>query len=117
MRVATNGPREKAELTLGLTGLLPHVGDRLFCAYEVGYWKPDPRLFLHAAQALGVPAATCAVVEDSRAGVEAGLAAGMRVFSLCAPGVPCDSCGTWASITRNPDTVRRRDKDSPPDIW
>ncbi len=80
--VATNGPREKAELTLGLTGLLPFFEQRLFCAYEVGSFKPEPGLFLHAAQALGVRAAHCAVVEDSLPGVRAGLAAGMQVFSL-----------------------------------
>ncbi len=89
--IATNGPREKAELTLGLTGLLPHFENRLFCAYEVGHFKPAPGLFLHAAQALGVAPARCAVVEDSLPGIEAGLAAGMQVFSLCHPGaVPAD---------------------------
>jgi HAD superfamily hydrolase (TIGR01509 family) len=80
--VATNGPREKAELTLGLTGLLPFFENRLFCAYEVGSFKPEPGLFLHAAQALGVRPAHCAVVEDSLPGVRAGVAAGMQVFSL-----------------------------------
>jgi len=80
--VATNGPREKVELTLGLTGLLPYFGDRIFSAYEVGSFKPDPGLFLHAAQALGVTPQHCAVVEDSEPGIRAGLAAGMRVFSL-----------------------------------
>ena len=80
--VATNGPREKAELTLGLTGLLPFFDQRLFCAYEVGSFKPEPGLFLHAAQALGVQPSRCAVVEDSLPGVRAGLAAGMQVFSL-----------------------------------
>jgi HAD superfamily hydrolase (TIGR01509 family) len=87
--VATNGPRDKAELTLGLTGLLPyllsHGDNRLFCAYEVGSFKPDPGLFLHAAQMLGMPAHRCAVVEDSLPGLQAGLAAGMTVFSLCEP--------------------------------
>ncbi len=83
--VATNGPREKAELTLGLTGLLPHLEGRIFCAYEVGSWKPAPGLFLHAARALGVAPEHCAVVEDSLPGIAAGLAAGMRVFSLCPP--------------------------------
>jgi HAD superfamily hydrolase (TIGR01509 family) len=83
--VATNGPREKAELTLGLTGLLPWFEQRLFCAYEVGSFKPAPGLFLHAASALGVAPAHCAVVEDSLTGVEAGVAAGMQVFSLCPP--------------------------------
>jgi HAD superfamily hydrolase (TIGR01509 family) len=80
--VATNGPRAKVELTLGLTGLRPLLGERVFSAYEVGSFKPDPGLFLHAAQALGVPAAHCAVVEDSLPGVRAGLAAGMQVFCL-----------------------------------
>ena len=80
--VATNGPREKVELTLALSGLRHFLGDRVFCAYEVGSFKPEPGLFLHAAQALGVAPAHCAVVEDSLPGVLAGLAAGMQVFTL-----------------------------------
>ena len=80
--VATNGPREKAELTLGLTGLLKYFPDRLFSAYEVGSYKPDPGLFLHAAKALGIAPECCAVVEDSLPGIQAGLAAGMQVYAL-----------------------------------
>ncbi|MCX7250250.1 MAG: HAD-IA family hydrolase [Burkholderiales bacterium] len=80
--IATNGPREKVELTLGLTGLLPLVQHRLYSAYEVGSFKPEPGLFLHAAAGMGVAPARCAVVEDSLPGVEAGLAAGMQVFTL-----------------------------------
>ncbi len=80
--VATNGPREKVEMTLGLTGLHPFFPEHIFSAYEVGVFKPDPGLFLHAARVLGVAPEHCAVVEDSLPGIEAGLAAGMRVFSL-----------------------------------
>ena len=80
--VASNGPREKLELTLKLTGLRPLLGERIFSAYEVGSYKPDPGLFLHAASALGIPPEHCAVVEDSLPGISAGLAAGMRVFAL-----------------------------------
>ena len=80
--VATNGPRNKVELTLGMTGLLPVFGERIFCAYEIGSFKPDPGLFLHAAGALGVAPSLCAVVEDSLPGVQAGLEAGMQVFTL-----------------------------------
>jgi HAD superfamily hydrolase (TIGR01509 family) len=80
--VATNGPREKVELTLGLTGLRRFFPEHIFSAYEVGVYKPDPGLFLHAAQVLGVAPEHCAVVEDSLPGIVAGLAAGMRVFSL-----------------------------------
>ena len=45
-------------------------------------WKPDPKLFLHAAQHFGADPSRCVVIEDSMPGVEAGLAAGMRVFVL-----------------------------------
>ncbi len=105
--VATNGPREKAELTLGLTGLLPHFGDRIFCAYDVGSWKPAPGLFLHAARALGVAPEHCAVVEDSLPGIAAGLAAGMRVFSLCPPElVPPDQASRIVHIDGLPMLAR-----------
>jgi HAD superfamily hydrolase (TIGR01509 family) len=89
--VATNGPREKAELTLSLTGMRDLLGDRIFCAPDVGSYKPEPGLFHHAAQALGCHSAHCAVVEDSLPGLLAGLAAGMQVFSLHAPqGLPTE---------------------------
>ena len=80
--VASNGPRQKMELTLAVTGLLPLLEGRLFSAYEVGSFKPDPGLFLHAARTLGVEPERCAVVEDSLAGIEAGIAAGMTVYAL-----------------------------------
>jgi HAD superfamily hydrolase (TIGR01509 family) len=80
--IGTNGPREKAELTLSLTGLRPYLGERVFCAPEVGSYKPEPGLFLHVAAALDCDPYHCAVVEDSLPGLQAGLAAGMQVFSL-----------------------------------
>ena len=86
--VASNAPRAKTELSLGLTGLRHHFGDRIFSAYEVGAWKPDPGLFLHAAASLGVAPPHCLVVEDSEAGVTAGVAAGMRVVALLPEGIP-----------------------------
>ena len=80
--VATNGPRHKVELTLGITGLLEPFRGRIFSAYEIGSFKPAPGLFLAAAAALGVAPQRCAVVEDSEPGMLAGLAAGMRVFAV-----------------------------------
>ncbi|WP_200949022.1 HAD family hydrolase [Frateuria sp. Soil773] len=80
--VASSGPREKIELSLSLTGLLAFFEGRIFSCYEIGAWKPDPDIFLHAAARLGVPPGRCAVVEDSLPGIRAGLAAGMRVFAF-----------------------------------
>jgi beta-phosphoglucomutase-like phosphatase (HAD superfamily) len=48
----------------------------------VAHGKPFPDLFLHASQQMGYPPATCLVIEDGVAGVEAGRAAGMRVFGF-----------------------------------
>ncbi|XXY14999.1 HAD-IA family hydrolase [Sorangium sp. So ce216] len=80
--VASSGPREKIELSLSVTGLSPFFSGRIFSSYEVGAWKPDPGLFLHAAGAMGIPPSGCVVVEDSGPGIAAGLAAGMTVVAL-----------------------------------
>ena len=80
--VVSNGPRPKMEVTLRIAGLLEHFTGRIVSAYEVGVWKPDPGLFLHAARMLRTPPERCAVVEDSDYGIAAGVAAGMQVFAL-----------------------------------
>ena len=78
--VASSSPRSKIELVLGLTGLLRHFEGRIFSAYEIGSWKPDPGLFLAAAAAMDAEPKRCIVVEDSLVGVQAGIAAGMLVL-------------------------------------
>lgn len=79
--VASSGGHEKMRFTLGLTGLWDRFDGRIFSATEVAHGKPAPDLFLHAAAAMGVEPPACAVVEDSRYGVEAARAAGMRAFA------------------------------------
>jgi len=49
---------------------------------DVSHGKPRPDIFLRAAELLGVEPARCVVIEDSVAGVEAGLAAGMEVIAI-----------------------------------
>jgi HAD superfamily hydrolase (TIGR01509 family) len=86
--VASSGSHEKMRLTLGLTGLLPHFEGRLFSATEVARGKPAPDLFLHAARSLGAPPTACLVVEDSVPGVQAAVAAGMRVYGFAREEAP-----------------------------
>jgi HAD superfamily hydrolase (TIGR01509 family) len=78
--VASSGTHEKIRFTLGLTGLYERFAGRIFSVSDVARGKPAPDLFLHAAGRMGVPPGQCAVVEDSRYGVEAARAAGMRAF-------------------------------------
>jgi HAD superfamily hydrolase (TIGR01509 family) len=80
--VASNGPMFKMMQTLELTGLMEHFRGRIFSAYDVGAWKPDPGLFLHAAQALGAEPSRCVVVEDSLPGIRAAKAAGIPVLGF-----------------------------------
>jgi beta-phosphoglucomutase len=49
---------------------------------DISHSKPDPEVFLVAARRLAVPPATCLVVEDAAAGVEAAIAAGMKCLAL-----------------------------------
>lgn len=63
---------------LGIASLLDVIAD----GYSVERPKPEPDLFLWAADKLGVPPAACAVVEDAAAGIDAALAAGMWGIGL-----------------------------------
>lgn len=83
--VASNGPVEKMEVSLRVAGLWEYFEGRIVSAYRVGSFKPEPQLFLAAAELLDAPPEGCAVVEDSLPGVQAGLAANMAVFAICPP--------------------------------
>ena len=78
--VASSGTHEYLRYTLGLTGLYDRFAGRIFSAEDVASGKPAPDLFLHAAARMSVAPSACAVVEDSRFGIEAAHAAGMRAF-------------------------------------
>jgi HAD superfamily hydrolase (TIGR01509 family) len=76
--VASSGTHDKMARTLGRTGLLERFDGRIYSATQVAHGKPAPDLFLFAASSMGVDPAGCVVVEDSRYGIEAARAAGMR---------------------------------------
>ena len=50
--------------------------------HQVRKPKPHPEIYLRAADLLGFPPEFCVVFEDSETGVQAGLAAGMRVVGV-----------------------------------
>jgi HAD superfamily hydrolase (TIGR01509 family) len=78
--VGSNGPPNKMEVSLGVTGLYHRFQGRIFSADHVGVAKPAPDLYLYCAEKMGVDPARCVVVEDSPRGATAGVAAGMTVF-------------------------------------
>lgn len=56
--------------------------DALVCHVDVSPGKPDPEIFLLAAERLGVPADRCLVLEDSEQGMEAASRAGMPAIDV-----------------------------------
>ncbi|MEU7427921.1 HAD family hydrolase [Streptomyces sp. NPDC040750] len=96
--VASSGSHDKMRHTLGRTGLYEHFAGRIFSASEVGRGKPAPDLFLHAAHRMDVDPAACVVVEDSRPGIQAARAAGMRAFGYAGGLTP-------AERLEGPDTI------------
>jgi HAD superfamily hydrolase (TIGR01509 family) len=88
--VASSSSHSKIERSLGIVGLYERFVGRIFSASDVTNGKPAPDLFLHAAAAMRVDPTDAVVVEDSPFGVEAALAAGMRVFGYAGGMVPAD---------------------------
>jgi HAD superfamily hydrolase (TIGR01509 family) len=80
--VASNGPKNKVEFNLSNTNLLSYFNGKIFSAYDLKAWKPDPTLFLTAAKHFNAEPEKCLVIEDSLAGVKAGIAANMTVLSF-----------------------------------
>lgn len=79
--VASSSVPERIALSLRVTGLA-QLFDHVFSATEVPRGKPAPDLFLHAARHMETHPSSCLVIEDSPAGVQAALAAGMRVIGF-----------------------------------
>ncbi len=78
--VATSSSAPRVAHTLEAIGLTDHFGADVFTASQVANGKPAPDLFLFAAREMATPPERCLVIEDSVAGIEAGLGAGMNVW-------------------------------------
>ncbi|MBJ6124272.1 HAD family hydrolase [Microvirga splendida] len=83
--VASSSTPERIALSLRVTGL-SDLFEHVFSATEVACGKPAPDLFLHAAAQMGANPRDCVVIEDSSAGVQAAIAAGMRVIGFIGGG-------------------------------
>jgi HAD superfamily hydrolase (TIGR01509 family) len=79
--IASSAPRKNVEVMLRVLHLDRYF-DAIAAAEDVTVGKPDPQVFLRAAERLGVPPARCIVVEDAPAGVEAARAGGMRSIGV-----------------------------------
>ncbi|MDP8995964.1 MAG: HAD-IA family hydrolase [Pseudomonadota bacterium] len=73
--VASSSSPSKLKLGLTQVGLYGRFAPHIFSASAVARGKPAPDVFIYAAQQMQTDPSTCWVVEDSVAGVRAGIAA------------------------------------------
>ena len=79
--IGSSAPRANLDLILDVMGVAPYF-EAVVGAEETQRGKPDPQVFLVAAQRLGIPPSRCVVLEDAVAGVEAARAGGMKSIAV-----------------------------------
>ena len=81
IKSAVGSASKNTPLILEKTELVPCF-DAVSCGLDTTRSKPDPEVFLIAAQKLGIDPCDCAVIEDSNAGIEAAKAGGMYAVAV-----------------------------------
>lgn len=79
--LALGSASKNATMVLTRVGLV-EAFDAIVDAGQVKQGKPNPETFLTAADMIGFPPSQCLVFEDSAAGVQAAIAAGMRAVGI-----------------------------------
>jgi beta-phosphoglucomutase len=79
--IASAAPRANIEAISAALGIAS-LFDALVSSEDVQRGKPDPQVFLLAAERLEVPPARCIVIEDAPAGIAAAHRAGMRAIGV-----------------------------------
>jgi HAD superfamily hydrolase (TIGR01509 family) len=80
LAVASSSNRELIDMVIEIGGLAPYFVTTV-SSEEVGRGKPAPDVFLAAAEKLGTDPANCVVIEDSKNGMKAAVAAGMKIIA------------------------------------
>jgi len=105
LAIASGSERAVIDAVLAIDDLRRHFGV-VVSASEVTHGKPAPDIFLLAASQLGIAPADCVVIEDSKPGVAAGLAAGMQVLALTNTH-PADELAQAHHVARHYAELRR----------
>lgn len=79
--IASSAPRANVTVMLEAVGIADLI-DAVVSAEDVIRGKPEPDVFLAAAERLRVPPARCVVVEDAAAGIEAARRGGMASIGV-----------------------------------
>ena len=105
LRLAIGSSSKNTPFILGQIGLGGYF-DAVSDGNNITRSKPDPEVFVKAAQMLGIAPGHCLVVEDAVSGAQAGHAGGMRV--ACLGDAALNGAGDWnmQSIRELTDIIR-----------
>ncbi len=84
--MASSAPPANIDVMLGELGIAGYF-DAIVSGYALPS-KPDPAVFVRAAERLGVRPSGCIVMEDAVAGVQAARRAGMRCIAVASTNPP-----------------------------
>jgi len=101
--IASSTPIANIETVMGMIGLSDYF-DAITAAEDVSNGKPNPEVFLKAAEKIKVDPKNCVVFEDAHVGIEAGLAANMQVIAV-ATTHPVESLGNAHMVTENLESI------------
>lgn len=79
--LATSAKRNRMDMQLKM-GNIENEFDAIICGDDITNSKPDPEIFLKAAQKISVAPENCAVVEDSPSGIKAAHRAEMMALHV-----------------------------------
>ncbi|MFS0784306.1 beta-phosphoglucomutase [Bacillus sp. 1P06AnD] len=102
IRMAVGSSSKNATFILEKLGLLDRF-DYIVDGNMIQRSKPDPEVFMKAAEGLNALPADCLVVEDAAVGVEAALRAGMHVAAI---GDACNSGGVTYHLKTMEDLLK-----------
>lgn len=81
IKIAIGSSSKNTPIILNRIGLADYF-DAVSDGNNIKKSKPDPEVFLKAAEMLNIAPENCMIVEDADAGIEAGKRAGMKTFAL-----------------------------------
>ena len=82
LAIATSGQKNKQVPVIEGAGLRLGWFDVVITGDDVSRKKPDPQIYLLAAERLGLPPSRCLVLEDAPVGVQAAKSAGARCVAI-----------------------------------
>ncbi|HEY7326323.1 MAG TPA: HAD family phosphatase [Gemmataceae bacterium] len=104
--IGSSAPPANLELILRLTGIARYF-TAIVSSEDTERGKPDPQVFLLAADRLGVSPPRCVVFEDAVAGVEAARAGGMKCVAVRCVGHHSEEKLRQAGADRVVETLER----------